>query len=143
MDLHLEFIDCYPSRYKTCPMRILIKIQIAIYYSLLHVHYHRMKCFSKMRVFNYAARDYVKLYSRLVSIIQVIDMLLFKGMEELKNCVDHSKQRHHLVGKYVVGNQGLVQDLGHKDQGSSNFLKNFYSSNYFQIIFLNFAATLV
>ncbi|KAH0772410.1 hypothetical protein KY290_009547 [Solanum tuberosum] len=84
-----------------------------------------------MRVFNYAARDYVKLYSRLVSIIQVIDMLLFKGMEELKNCVDHSKQRHHLVGKYVVGNQGLVQDLGHKDQGSSNFLKNFYSSNYF------------
>ncbi|KAF3667666.1 DEAD-box ATP-dependent RNA helicase 37 [Capsicum annuum] len=33
---------------------------------------------------------------------KVIDMLLFKGMEELKNCVDHSKQRHHLVGKYVV-----------------------------------------
>ncbi|PHT98036.1 NADH dehydrogenase [ubiquinone] 1 alpha subcomplex subunit 6 [Capsicum chinense] len=62
---------------------------------------------------------------------KVIDMLLFKGMEELKNCVDHSKQRHHLVGKYVVGNQGLVQDLGHKDQGISNFLKNFYSSNYF------------
>uniref|UniRef100_A0A0V0ILR4 Putative ovule protein n=1 Tax=Solanum chacoense TaxID=4108 RepID=A0A0V0ILR4_SOLCH len=31
MDLHLEFIDCYPSRYKTCPMRILIKMQIAIY----------------------------------------------------------------------------------------------------------------
>ncbi|XP_019257578.1 PREDICTED: NADH dehydrogenase [ubiquinone] 1 alpha subcomplex subunit 6-like [Nicotiana attenuata] len=62
---------------------------------------------------------------------KVIDMLLFKGMEELKNVVDHSKQRHHIVGKYVVGNQGLVQDLEAKDQGSSNFLKNFYSSNYF------------
>ncbi|XP_060174202.1 NADH dehydrogenase [ubiquinone] 1 alpha subcomplex subunit 6 [Lycium barbarum] len=72
----------------------------------------------------------VRKYSNVTN-PKVIDMLLFKGMEELKNCVDHSKQRHHLVGKYVVGNQGLVQDLGHKDQGASNFLKNFYSSNYF------------
>ncbi|KAK4355047.1 hypothetical protein RND71_027241 [Anisodus tanguticus] len=39
---------------------------------------------------------------------QVIDMLLFKGMEELKNCVDHSKQRHRLVGKYVIRNQEQV-----------------------------------
>lgn len=130
MDLH-EFIDCYPSRYKTCPMRILIKMQIAIYYSLIRAHHHPMRCFSKMCVFDYAAREFVQLYSCSSFFVQVIDMLLFKGMEELKNCVDHSKQRHHLVGKYVVGNQGLVQDLGHKDQGSSNFLKNFYSSNYF------------
>lgn len=57
-------------------------------------------------------------------------MLLFKGMEELKNIVDHSKQRHHIIGQYVVGNQGLVQDLAPNDQGLSGFLKSFYSSNY-------------
>ena len=61
--------------------------------------------------------------------IQVIDMLLFKGMEELKNVVDHSKQRHHIIGQYVVGQQ--VQDSATKDQGTSTFLKNFYNTNYF------------
>ena len=58
-------------------------------------------------------------------------MLLFKGMEELGNIVEHAKQRHHIIGQYVVGRGGLVQDLGPKDQGSSNFLKNFYGGNYF------------
>ncbi|KAJ7982369.1 NADH dehydrogenase [ubiquinone] 1 alpha subcomplex subunit 6 [Quillaja saponaria] len=62
---------------------------------------------------------------------KVIDMLLFKGMEELNNVVEHAKQRHHIIGQYVVGRQGLVQDLDTKDQGISNFLKNFYNSNYF------------
>ncbi|KAK2968052.1 hypothetical protein RJ640_015202 [Escallonia rubra] len=62
---------------------------------------------------------------------KVIDMLLFKGMEELNNITEHAKQRHHIIGQYVVGNQGLVQDSGSKDQGSSEFLKNFYSGNYF------------
>ncbi|XP_027356061.1 NADH dehydrogenase [ubiquinone] 1 alpha subcomplex subunit 6 [Abrus precatorius] len=62
---------------------------------------------------------------------KVIDMLLFKGMEELKNVVEHSKQRHHIIGQYVVGQHRLVQDLGTKDQGISTFLKNFYNSNYF------------
>ncbi|KAF3667322.1 NADH dehydrogenase [ubiquinone] 1 alpha subcomplex subunit 6 [Capsicum baccatum] len=61
---------------------------------------------------------------------KVIDMLLFKGTEELMNIVNQSKQRHHIVGQYVVGNQGLVQDLAAKDQDTSNFLKNFYGSNY-------------
>ncbi|KAL5159560.1 NADH dehydrogenase [ubiquinone] 1 alpha subcomplex subunit 6 [Glycine soja] len=60
---------------------------------------------------------------------KVIDMLLFKGMEELKNVVDHSKQRHHIIGQYVVGQQ--VQDSATKDQGTSTFLKNFYNTNYF------------
>ncbi|KAB1224999.1 NADH dehydrogenase [ubiquinone] 1 alpha subcomplex subunit 6 [Morella rubra] len=63
--------------------------------------------------------------------LQVIDMLLFKGMEELNNVVEHAKQRHHIVGQYVVGPQGLVQDLGTKDKGLSDFLKNFYNGNYF------------
>ncbi|XP_062198841.1 NADH dehydrogenase [ubiquinone] 1 alpha subcomplex subunit 6-like [Phragmites australis] len=66
-----------------------------------------------------------------VSDPKVIDMLLFKGMEELNNIVEHAKQRHHVIGQYVIGQQGLVQDLGSKDQGSSDFLKKFYTSNYF------------
>ncbi|GKV39646.1 hypothetical protein SLEP1_g47389 [Rubroshorea leprosula] len=61
---------------------------------------------------------------------KVIDMLLFKGMEELGNIVEHAKQRHHIIGQYVVGRQGLVQDLNTKDDGMSDFLKNFYNSNY-------------
>lgn len=63
--------------------------------------------------------------------LQVIDMLLFKATEELNNVLEHAKQRHHLIGQYVVGRQGLVQDLDKKDQGTSTFLKNFYKSNYF------------
>ncbi|KAG0460900.1 hypothetical protein HPP92_020807 [Vanilla planifolia] len=62
---------------------------------------------------------------------KVIDMLLFKGMEELTNIVDHAKQRHHIIGQYVVGRKGLVEDLGTKDQGVSDFLKRFYETNYF------------
>lgn len=58
-------------------------------------------------------------------------MLLFKAMEELSNIVEHAKQRHHILGQYVVGRGGLVQDLGPKDQGTSEFLKQFYASNYF------------
>ncbi|XP_022568401.1 NADH dehydrogenase [ubiquinone] 1 alpha subcomplex subunit 6 isoform X2 [Brassica napus] len=52
-----------------------------------------------------------------------------KGMEELTDIVDHAKQRHHIIGQYVVG-EGLVQNTGSKDQGKSDFLKNFYTSNY-------------
>ena len=66
-----------------------------------------------------------------VSNPKVIDLLLFKGMEELSNITEHAKQRHHVLGQYVVGQKGLVQDLDSKDQGSSDFLKKFYSSNYF------------
>ncbi|CAL1377279.1 unnamed protein product [Linum trigynum] len=62
---------------------------------------------------------------------KVIDMLLQKGTEELHNIVQHSKQRHHIIGQYVVGQRGLVHDLGTKDEGTSDFLKNFYRSNYF------------
>ncbi|CAL4956618.1 unnamed protein product [Urochloa decumbens] len=54
-----------------------------------------------------------------------------KGMEELNNIVEHAKQRHHVIGQYVIGQEGLVQELGSKDQGSSDFLKKFYTSNYF------------
>ncbi|XP_050233726.1 NADH dehydrogenase [ubiquinone] 1 alpha subcomplex subunit 6 [Mercurialis annua] len=62
---------------------------------------------------------------------KVIDMLIFKGTEELNNILEHAKQRHHLIGQYVVGQHGLTQDVDTKDQGMSEFLKNFYKSNYF------------
>ncbi|KAL1802689.1 hypothetical protein DCAR_0934287 [Daucus carota subsp. sativus] len=62
---------------------------------------------------------------------KVIDMLLFKGMEELGDVVEHAKQRHHIIGQYVVGHHGLSQDSGTKDEGASDFLKNFYKTNYF------------
>ncbi|XP_066311911.1 NADH dehydrogenase [ubiquinone] 1 alpha subcomplex subunit 6-like [Miscanthus floridulus] len=62
---------------------------------------------------------------------KVIDMLLFNGMEELNNIVEHAKQRHHVIGQYVIGQEGLVHELGSKDQGNSDFLKKFYTSNYF------------
>ncbi|KAL6009822.1 hypothetical protein ACLOJK_000252 [Asimina triloba] len=54
-------------------------------------------------------------------------MLLFKGMEELNNIVLHSKQRHHIIGQYVTGREGLNQDQGVKDDGCSEFLKQFYA----------------
>lgn len=50
-------------------------------------------------------------------------------MEELGNITKLEKQRHHVIGQYVVGQKGLVQDM-EKDQGSSDFLKKFYTSNY-------------
>ncbi|XP_062093113.1 NADH dehydrogenase [ubiquinone] 1 alpha subcomplex subunit 6 [Humulus lupulus] len=62
---------------------------------------------------------------------KVIDMLLFKATEELNNILEHAKQRHHLIGQYVVGQHGLAQDLNFKDQATSPFLTNFYKSNYF------------
>ncbi|OIV89388.1 hypothetical protein TanjilG_22351 [Lupinus angustifolius] len=63
---------------------------------------------------------------------KVIDMLIFKGMEELRNVVEHSKQRHHIIGQYVVGRRAFEQEeLGIKNQGTTTFLRNFYETNYF------------
>ncbi|KAF3791462.1 NADH dehydrogenase ubiquinone 1 alpha subcomplex subunit 6 [Nymphaea thermarum] len=62
---------------------------------------------------------------------KIIDMLLFKGVDELSNIVEHAKQRHHVIGQYVIGRGGLVQDTSTKDQEISEFLKKFYSTNYF------------
>ncbi|KAL9407161.1 hypothetical protein Peur_004133 [Populus x canadensis] len=62
---------------------------------------------------------------------KVIDMLLFKGMEELGNIVEHHKQRHHIIGQYILGKEGTLHDSSPKDPSTSDFLKNFYSGNYF------------
>ncbi|KAM1470199.1 hypothetical protein FF1_040756 [Malus domestica] len=50
---------------------------------------------------------------------KVIDMLLFKAMEELNNVTEHAKQRCHIIGQYVVGQQGLMQNSGKKGGPSS------------------------
>ncbi|KAL9247769.1 hypothetical protein vseg_021164 [Gypsophila vaccaria] len=62
---------------------------------------------------------------------KVIDMLVFKGAEELGNVVEQAKQRHHIIGQYVVGRKDLFKDSAVKDPNLSPFLKNFYTSNYF------------
>ncbi|KAG6473899.1 NADH dehydrogenase [ubiquinone] 1 alpha subcomplex subunit 6-like [Zingiber officinale] len=62
---------------------------------------------------------------------KVIDLLLLKATEELSNVVSHYKQRHHLIGQYVVGRGGLIQETAEKDKGISDFLKQFYATNYF------------
>lgn len=63
---------------------------------------------------------------------KVIDMLVFKGREELQYCIDHSKQRHHLLSQYIIGREGLTGDvlkLGESYKGESEFLRNFYRGN--------------
>lgn len=57
-------------------------------------------------------------------------MLLFKGVDELSNIVEHAKQRHHVIGQYVLGRGGLMQDTSTKDHETSEFLEKFYSTNY-------------
>ncbi|KAG8363732.1 hypothetical protein BUALT_Bualt19G0052900 [Buddleja alternifolia] len=59
---------------------------------------------------------------------KVIDMLLFKGTEELNLIVEHSKQRHHMLGQYVLGHN-LIHDQGNND--TSDFLQKFYKGNYY------------
>jgi NADH dehydrogenase (ubiquinone) 1 alpha subcomplex subunit 6 len=59
-------------------------------------------------------------------------MLLIKGEEELSNVVEHAKQRHHIIGQYVVNRNGPVHGAGTINEPStSQFLKNFYTTNYF------------
>ncbi|CAM8892079.1 unnamed protein product [Rhodiola kirilowii] len=44
---------------------------------------------------------------------KVIDMLLFKGMEELGNIVDHMQSNDiTFIGQYVVGQHGLASGAG-------------------------------
>lgn len=64
---------------------------------------------------------------------QIVDMLVFKGLEELENVLSHAKQRHHLLSQYVVGPGGMVKTgplkPGISTRGESDFLKQFYVSN--------------
>lgn len=57
-------------------------------------------------------------------------MLLIKGEEELSNVVEHAKQRHHIIGQYVVDRRAHEM-RSIRDPSTSEFLENFYTSNYF------------
>ncbi|KAJ4980181.1 hypothetical protein NE237_010961 [Protea cynaroides] len=46
---------------------------------------------------------------------KVIDMLLFKAAEELGNIVQHAKQRHHIIGQYVVKWDPELEGIESKD----------------------------
>ena len=71
--------------------------------------------------------------------VQVLDMLVYKGREELLNFMTHSKQRHHIISQWVVGTTGhrpsLPGPVPHHIPGvlpthnESEFLKKFYLSN--------------
>ncbi|CAH8391026.1 unnamed protein product [Eruca vesicaria subsp. sativa] len=53
----------------------------------------------------YLIRVYSSLEFPMFDLPQVIDLLLFKGIEELTDIVDHAKQRHHIIGQYVVAEE--------------------------------------
>ncbi|KAJ8422417.1 hypothetical protein Cgig2_011857 [Carnegiea gigantea] len=48
--------------------------------------------------FSFHSFEYISLSGSIFH-SQVIDMLIFKGVEELGNIVEHSKQRHHILGQ--------------------------------------------
>ncbi|KAF5737147.1 hypothetical protein HS088_TW13G00025 [Tripterygium wilfordii] len=45
---------------------------------------------------------------------KVIDLLLFKGMEELNNITEHAKQRHHIIGQYVLWSARSCAGFGYQ-----------------------------
>eukprot|EP00899_Mesostigma_viride_P020398 jgi/Mesvir1/2835/Mv13925-RA.1 len=61
-------------------------------------------------------------------VVQVIDILVYKGREELEQILLQHKQRHHLLTKYI---SPKYEDAGLKELQStkSDFLSRFYESN--------------
>lgn len=57
---------------------------------------------------------------------QVVDMLIYKGREELESIMLNHKQRHHLIAEYV---HDPMTDKVKKPSGLSPFLESFYKSN--------------
>lgn len=91
------------------------------------------KVFSK----NSSPKGFIAIHSHQVLFSQVIDLLVFKGQEELENLVSHSKQRHHVISRWIVG-QGdastRIGQLNHRagvvsSSEDSDFLRKFYESN--------------
>ncbi|GAQ81385.1 NADH dehydrogenase (ubiquinone) 1 alpha subcomplex 6 [Klebsormidium nitens] len=63
---------------------------------------------------------------------KVVDMLLYKGQEELTNLETMSKQRHHILSQYIVGPNLSIQanQVGiRKKEGETEFLQRFYLTN--------------
>lgn len=69
---------------------------------------------------------------RAVSLHQVVDMLIFKGREELETYLMYHKQRHHMVTEYLEPFARRKLDV-HKPTGNSAFLDSFLSTNFPQI----------
>lgn len=61
-----------------------------------------------------------------VSTPEVIDLMVFKGREELELVLQQHKQRHHLIEKYVAPFERKIKAV--KPVGTP-FLEAFYSSN--------------
>lgn len=66
--------------------------------------------------------DMFRQYSSITN-PQVVDILVYKGREELEMVLLQHKQRHHLITKYVAH---VYKD---KPSGKSKFLDDFYKSN--------------
>lgn len=56
----------------------------------------------------------------------VINLLVYKGREELEMVILQHKQRHHLLAKYVLPFEHPQQ---HQQPKGSKFLQDFYAGN--------------
>lgn len=63
---------------------------------------------------------------------RVVDLLIYKGREELESVVLQHKQRHHLIGDYITGPRAVRDAAASKGGGSgageSEFLRSFYAN---------------
>ena len=63
---------------------------------------------------------------------RVVDVLIYKGREELESIVLQHKQRHHLVGEYVLGPRAMRKAAGAAAAGvaggRSAFLDAFFKN---------------
>ncbi len=63
---------------------------------------------------------------------RVIDLLIYKGREELESVVLQHKQRHHLIGDYITGPRAVrdaaASQGGGAGAGESAFLRSFYAN---------------
>ncbi|CAL5218776.1 g495 [Coccomyxa viridis] len=58
---------------------------------------------------------------------KVVDILIYKGREELESVALQHKQRHHLIGQFIVAPQKLREQMARK-RPISEFLENFYTN---------------
>jgi NADH dehydrogenase (ubiquinone) 1 alpha subcomplex subunit 6 len=54
-----------------------------------------------------------------------VDMLLFKGNEEITTVMSHHYNRHHLITKYVQPESNVVSATDKKTMQMSAFMRNF------------------
>lgn len=64
---------------------------------------------------------------------RVVDLLVFKGREELETYLMMHKQRHHLITEFVAPWSARMTTFKHKPTGNSAFLDDFLSRAYNEI----------